>query len=502
MRLFHVLSIALLLATAVSGVTVEEEKLAADITKALSIQFQPSAELKLHDTFVRLSSETATITDLEFLRTYEATSAKKDPRLTPFLTAIELLRLALSNHLEEYKTGLLQFRKTCHVATFTQLADVSDALIVCPTCNGNLSCSLCRGSLKCALCKGRGRILRKTAGNSLAKGGRTACEACNGTGKCPECKGLRKTCNACHNSGKTPNTIELHARIMTLAKNAAAHTATTLKSEIDARTQTAALAEQLRALQALRDPTEALTLLQNLPKEITTAAMWSEIALVRADLETIQKQQSDNSAEKVAARETLRSAIRDAQRNTDPLAGLLALIKSMQTSADCDVLPEAQTAFDGILSAAQLKLNVLVEGCETQVSAIKSLTDSTVRLAQIEQVLANWPEWSLPKGLISYRKDHDTPELKKLCNDTRLSDLREQLVTLQSATSVQVQEQETQKPNWWVWALIGTGAFVAIYFFGSLFSNLAARKAEAAKKARQQAALDSIRKTFSHRRDH
>ncbi len=489
------------------------DRLVEDTRAALEVAFPETSELLLHDALGRLRKSPDATADLEAVRA--AAAARKDPALAPILDTMTLLARAADEDLEGYRTGLARLRAATDNARLLALADVSGALTACPACSGREPCATCKGGLKCPTCNGRGFALRRTEASSLATskslGGtslgasgqrRLRCTVCKGTGKCPACGGIRKHCATCRDSGRVPDPAKVGERIAQLAGMAQEHTAETQKMALDARAQTALLREDLLRVQGqLGDPTAALATLKALPAERVVAAQWSHVSTVRADLEALVRERNEHSAEKVAARAAVRAAVGQAQRAQDPLQGMALLVPLFGTYADCDALPEAKTAFDGLLSAARTRLDAQIEALEDRIAAIGALTLPADRVAQADACLADWPEVTLPKALRDHARAEGLEALLRLGKDSRLETLRTRLETVRAAAA-KAQAEAEAKPAWWVWAGVGVGALMALYVLWSLIQGALERRAEAARKARQRAAMESVRNTFSHRRGH
>lgn len=489
------------------------ERLSGDFRAALEVSYPETPELRLHDALGRLREYPDTVADLEAVRA--AAETQKDASLAPILDTLLLLTRATGSDPEPYRAGLADLRKATTNAQLLALADLTDALGPCPACAREEACRICAGSLKCPACKGRGFTAPRAAssgglsaskslgGTSLASSNtrRLRCATCKGSGKCPTCGGTRKVCTRCRNSRKVPVPEKVNARIAQVAGLAQERTATAFKEALTAREQTARLAEDLRKAQALSDPAAALGQLTALPAERATAAQWSHVATLRADLEAIVRERDAHSAEKEAARAAVRAAVAQAQRAQDPLQGMALLVPFFSSHADCDALPEAKTAFDGLLAAARTRQEAQVEALGDRISAIAALSLPADRVAQAEACLSDWPGVALPKALRDYAKAEGLEALTRLEKASALEDLRARLETLRAAAA-KAQAEAEAKPAWWVWAGGGAAALVALYALWAIVQGALERRAEAARKARQRAAIESIRNTFSHRRGH
>ena len=169
--------------------------------------------------------------------------------------------------------------------------------------------------------------------------------------------------------------------------------------------------------------------------------------------------------------------------------------------ADCDALPEAKTAFDGLLAAARTRQEAQAEALGDRISAIAALSLPADRVAQAEACLSDWPSVALPKALRDYAKAEGLEALTRLEKASALEDLRARLETLRAAAA-KAQAEAEAKPAWWVWVGGGAAALVALYALWAIVQGALERRAEAVRKARQRAAIESIRNTFSHRRGH
>lgn len=489
----------------------EASRLADSVRSALEVSFPETPELRLHDALGRLRVHPDAAVDLETVRA--AATTQKDPSLAPILNAIVLLGRAADEDLQGYRTGVTAFRKSTDNARLLALVDVSDALMECPECGGREPCSTCGGSLKCRTCGGKGFALRRggsaslstsrsLGGTSLGSSGqrRLRCAACKGTGKCPACGGVRERCATCRDSGRVPDPRKVGERIAQLAGIAQEHTQKTQKQALDAREQTALLREELLKVQrVLSDPSGALAVLNALPSERAAAAQWSHLSAIRANLEALVRERDANSAQKQAARANIRAAITQAQRAQDPLNGMAVLVPLFETYADSDALPEAKTAFEGLLASVRTRREAQYEALDDRITAIAALKLPADRIAQAAVCLADWPETSLPKVVQEYARTAGNKELAALGKDERLATLRARLESLRR-TAAQEQAEAEAKPAWWIWAAVGVGGLVVLYFLWSMIQGVLERRAEAARKARQRAAIESIRNTFSHRR--
>lgn len=493
------------------------ERLKADYDAALGVTFPETPALDLRDALLRLRAKPDSTLDFEAVVRFAGVEGIA-PALAPAFSALEALNAAASQDLSGYRAALARLKGQTQDARILRAADVSDALVVCRECRGDLRCRVCGGTGKCPDCKGRGYSARrarsadllgsgdarKLGGASLrsggSAGGRLRCSDCGGTGKCPECQGVPKRCPVCGTSGKVPDPERARERLARLAGQAADHLGTTLADTLAAREQTELLAADLRKARGIADPKAALDFLAGLPAERVKAAQWSQFGLVRADLEAMVRQHADQSAEREAERAALRAAVKAAQRKEDPMQGLVVLLEVFETYADCDALPEAKTAFDGLVAAAQGNLRLRNEALSDRINALSSLSVPADRLAQAQACLRDWPEEDVPKALVAYAKANRNDALERLLKDTTLDTLRARVERVRREAE-QAQAEAEAKPAWWVWAAAGVGGLVVLYALWSVVAGVLERRAEAKRKAANRAAIDSIRNTFAHRRD-
>ena len=211
------------------------------------------------------------------------------------------------------------------------------------------------------------------------------------------------------------------------------------------------------------------------------------------------RQREDQSAEKESQRAALRNAIKAAQQKEDPLQGLTALIPLFEEYADCDALPEAKTAFDGLLATAQSNLRLRNEALSDRINALASLSTPADRLVQAQALLRDWPEDDIPAALADYAKANRTPALDRLLKDKTLDTLHARAERIRREAE-QTQAEAEEKPDWWIWAGAGVGGLIVLYALWSIIAGALERRAEAKRKAANRAAIDSIRNTFAHRR--
>ena len=490
-------------------------RLAADYRAALEIACPETPELALHDALGRLCAKPDDLGDLDTVRA--SLDGVKDETLHALLQGMLVLGLARDGLLERYFAEYAAFRDATANPQLVKAADVSSTLVVCPECGGENRCGACGGSLKCQACKGKGYTLRRPAAvgtsSSSSSSSRTlsaslstapasqkqSCTACRGSGKCPSCKGVQKICRTCLNKGKSPDAAKVTARLGKVAESAHARSATLLAEALSAREQTALLAADLRKIQAISDPGAALKALEALPEERITAVQWSQVVTLKTDLAAIVQEREETSSAKQAERQALRAAIAQAQRAADPLAGMEQLLPLFDRYAACDALPEVQTALDGLLASLRTQQEARVEALERRIASIGGLMRPEDRLSQAEDCLAHWPELELSKTLREAAKTDRLAGLAKLTQDSRLETLRSRVEGLRT-TADRAVEEKNANPAWWIWAIAGGGGLLAVYALYAAIRNMAERRAEAARLARQRAAIDNIRSTFSHRR--
>lgn len=301
-----------------------------------------------------------------------------------------------------------------------------------------------------------------------------------------------------------PDPEQVNIRIAQLARQARNHLETVLKDEIAARTQSAAVAEVLRKTKPVAAPAAALALLNELPAEAVAAVQWSQVEALKTKLQAMIAEAESNSAEKESQRREVRAAIASAQRLSDPVKGMEKLLALPEESPrDAEILEalagEIQTAFDGLLSAARKQQDLEIEHVLSRVETVEAVSDPQTRYTQADAVLNDLPAALESKVLVAYAKETGRTELARLFSDTRLDDLRERLETVRSQAEAELAEAEKGSP-WWIWAAVGGGALVLLLAGVSIVQSILAKRAEAARKARQKAAIDSIRSTFAHRR--
>ncbi len=509
-----------LCANAPAGAT----RLQSDFTAAIETEYPESPDLALYDALIRLRDKPDSSIDLQTVR--DSAAKRDDAELLPFLHAMITLNAAAEGDLSLYLRGVERVKGETEDPALLKAIDFSGATVVCPECRGDLKCDRCRGSLKCPDCSGRGFTIRRPSGGVSSSGGllgddsrslgesslrsssssgrlRVKCKTCDGTGRCPECDGKPIACGVCNSSGKVPNPKLAKTRVGELASLTASHLDKTLTDQLTARQQTALLKADLQKARGLGDPKETLDFLSQLPPERAKAAQWSHVVPIRLDLEAIIAVREANDSTKVRARAELRATVKRAQTLQDPLQGLAELIPLFDRYADCDALPEAQTAFEGLLATAQRDARQRQKTISDRIAAIGALQTPVERLSQAEALLDEWPKIEIPEALRTYAKDKRNTALTTLIEDDSLDDLHARLKSIRSEakTAVQAAEAEAEKGvAWWVWVAIGLGALLVLYVLLSTVQGIFARRAEAERKARQRAALENIRNTMAHRR--
>ncbi len=504
MRLFRTLTCLLFsfVTTIVSANAAQQVALAEMYRSAFEAPIPVEPVLELYDTLQRLSEEPRSLGDLQFV--VNAIDKDETPAsLKTSLDTINVLQLAVGGDMEGYKLGYARLRKAKATPDLLSTANIADLLEVCPSCDGDLQCDRCNGSLKCTKCKGRGKVPNTTSsGMSLSASSTVTCKTCKGSGACPTCKGSPKQCNVCHNSGKFPNEDRLYERIALLAGKLVGHLQKTEADILTTREQSRLLEADLRKAESISDLTAALAFLFGLPEERLKAAQAPHIAIIKAQIEDMLNEQAKNTATKQTQRLALRNEVQAAQRHPNPLKGMEALLATFEKYSDCDILPEAKTAFDGLVTAYQKIQAQEVEQLKERLYAIRLLKDPTDQIAQIEVHLATWEMPVASKALKDYAQAHH-PTLTTVLSDTQLQAILADFQTeLQTAQRRQQEALENQRSAWWIWAIIGLGGVILIYFIATVLQNLSARRQEAQRLARDRAVLDSIHKTFAHRCKH
>ncbi|HIV09223.1 MAG TPA: hypothetical protein IAC79_03825, partial [Candidatus Spyradenecus faecavium] len=90
--------------------------------------------------------------------------------------------------------------------------------------------------------------------------------------------------------------------------------------------------------------------------------------------------------------------------------------------------------------------------------------------------------------------------LTNLLEDDALDDLRTRLNAIRAKAQTTVQAEAEEGTAWWIWVAVGLGALIVLYVLLSLVQGIFAKRAEAERKAKQRAALESVRNTMAHRR--
>lgn len=481
---------------------------AALCREALTLTFPNNTQLSAYDALGRLATDLSTSTDWACVFAAQE-EGLLDRTQSQGVDTLKVLLHAYNFDRAGYTTALAAFQKSSASATFRKLADTQDLLEPCPTCKGSLRCPTCKGALKCPACKGSGTTLRRPKAGSKGLGAdfslnsssansmRIPCPTCKGSAKCPTCKGRKNHCETCGNTGKVPNQARLNERMSRLVKQLQENLATQWQADLSAREQTARLAEDLRHLQGLSRPEEALAYLNTLPPERTAAVQWAQIGPLRAALEATIAEATENSTQKQTQRANLRAAIARAQQRHDPLQGLTELVPLFTQYADCDALPEAQTAFDGLLSAAQRQQVLQVEALQARIQTLANLKDPAEQLDQAERCLAEWPAHEVPPALLAFARQTGHETLLRCLTQDAFGDARQQLDACMEKAQAALQKAQNAGLAWWVWAIIAIAALLGLYVLWATIASLAAKRAETARQARQKAALANIRKTFS-----
>ncbi len=468
---------------------------------ALSLSVPETAELQLYDALMRLQEDAHNLGDLEVAlsaRTAESTPAT----VRTALEVIAVLQSAVAGDIKGYKTSYAQLQKTTTNAKMLAVADVTELLETCSSCNGKLRCTRCAGAMTCTTCKGRGKVRSAksaTASIRLDTPSLVSCSVCSGSGRCPTCKGAAKQCSQCQNSGKLPDEERVYARIQHFAGQLAEHLAKLYSDQLVAREQTTLLAEDLRKAQGCSNPSTALEMLTALPEARIQAVQWSHVVSLKAQLEAMIKDTTENSAQRQAQRRALRLEVQAAQRHPDVLKGMAQLLQVMEKYAECDALPEVKTAFDGLVVTYRQSLQQQIDDLQARKHAILLLQNPLDKIAQLEVLIASIESPEIPKALLTYAKQSHA-ELHDILKDRRLEDLRDDLLAQLALAQAQQKALEESGIAWWVWAIIGVGVLLVGYLLVASIQGAMARRAEAARQARERAALDSIRSTFSHRR--
>lgn len=496
---------------AASGFSKDAAHVAEAYRAALELRSPERPELELYDAIGEIAqnpSDTSAWVVVQSLRE----QITDDPVLKPILAALILLNRAAEGDLAAYREQAAALRENTRNATLLRLVDVSDCLVVCPVCRGGTVCGTCKGTLKCPACRGRGVQARRSASafsersrglnSSLSFNGGTTlrlrCSACSGTGKCPVCGGIRQVCDTCRNTGKVPSPEQMQERIKQLAKMTEKHLSVTLKDALTAREQTRLLAADLQRLQGVSDPVQALAWLNALPVERQQAAQWSQVAVIREELTAWQAARAENSAQKQAQRASLRTAVAQAQRMQNPLSGMTALLNVFSEYASCDALPEAQTAFEGLFAAAKTQRSQQEASLRQRLGAIRTLSQPKDRLTQVQRLLSEWPEETVPAALTAYAKTSQRADLRRFLEAEGLAAIRAELELLRKQAEAAEQEAASGA-NWWVFAGGGLLGLLVLYAGWTLLQGMIEQRREAKRKQQQREAIEKIRNTFSHR---
>lgn len=492
----------------------DNHDLAPDYDAALEIVHVPGETLKLRDALDRLQADPADLVSLEAV-TAAAARDGEDAALQAVLRSVTALTAAAAGETARYRETVAQVRSLSANAQLLNLLDLSGILVPCTVCAGNLRCGDCRGTGKCPVCKGRKFVQEKRSAStasrstlssslSVSSPARKRCAACTASGVCRTCRGKPKTCPACSSTGRMPDPEQIAVRVSQLARHACTHLEATLQDELAARTQSAAVADALQQAKPLAEPEEALAVLTALPAEAVAAVQWSQVEALKVKLQTMIAEAEDASAEKEAQRRELRAAIAEAQRLSDPVKGMEKLLllpeeKPWDAAVLSGVGGELKTAFDGLLSAARKQQELELEHAQSRVETAEALPDPQTRYTQAGAVLDDLPGVPESKLLTAHAKETGRTELARLFSDTRIADLRLRLERLRTQAGTELAEAEKGTP-WWVWAAVGGGALVLLLAVVSIVQSVCAKRAEAERKARQRAAIESIRRTFAHRR--
>lgn len=488
--------------------------LAADYDAALEMVYAESEALKLYDALAQVQEAPDDSVALGLIHA-AAERDSGDAALQAVLKTVTALAAAGEGESDSYKAQVAQIRTLTSTAPLLKQLDLSGILVPCTVCRGDLRCDACRGTGKCPTCKGRKFVQEKRSASgssrstlstslSASSTARKRCADCTASGICRTCRGKPKSCSACSSTGRMPDPEQIAIRISRLACQARNHLETVLKDEIAARTQSEAVAGVLRKAKPVAAPAPALALLNELPAEAVSAVQWSQVEVLKTKLAAMLAEADANSARMESQRRDLRAAIAAAQRLSDPVKGLEKLLAlPAETSWDAAVLEalagEIKIAFDGLLSAARKQQDLEFDHALSRVEAVEALPDPQTRYDQAGAVLDDLPEALHSRVLVAYAKDAGRSELSRLFSDTRLNDLRNRLERVRSQAETELVEAEKGTP-WWIGAAVGGGGLAVLLAIVSIVQAALAKRAEAERKARQKAALDSIRNTFAHRR--
>lgn len=417
---------------------------------------------------------------------------------------MEMLYAAQRGDMEGYQQKFKEFRSRTRNAKLLKAADISELQDPCEECTrGFIICKVCKGSLKCPECRGRGTIT--TVAKSLSQETqKKVCSVCKGTKVCPNCKGERKVCEACHGTGKTLDVAKVRDRLKSMAAYTERKMAPMVESALRSREQSKLLGDELLQARS-KVPSEALTFLETLPAERQLASQWSQVEVLKGVLRSRIEASSSARAEEELARRNLRQLIDRAQSAKDPLQGIELLIPAFDKYAECDALPEAQTALKGMVSTFQAQQRAEFSALQTRVRDLGMLQSPEERIRRADRILSEWPN---NKKLDKFKNLAVYGEPLELADPSLAKDLDrlEQDVKRIRQNAVEEQfkaesEAEEAKPNYWLYGGLGVGALVVIYVIFAAISAIMERRKEAERKAKEKAVRDSIRNTFSHRRD-
>ncbi len=463
---------------------------------AREVVYTAPAEVQIYDALATLS--TTPDSNAELLRLMDAAqSPEMDAALKPALGALEALRYARMGEMTEYKRCVAALQKQSRDPQLLETVNVSDLLVTCTTCRGRLTCRTCKGTLKCPTCNGKGTTTRKSSSSSgsfLAASSSTkvTCSTCRGEKHCPACRGEPKTCATCTNTGKHPDEKAVSERIRSLAASLCESLRPSVAQELHTREQTLLLAEELKRAEAMPEVDDALAFFASLPEARLQALQWSQAELCRTLLQSIKEATSAEALERERQRTSLRTAIREAQQADDLHKGLELLESAMQRHADCDILPEAQAAFDTLLAAYAKQQRLRFEQLVERKALIGGLQSPEERIRQLEATLTDWDALA-PRPPSKKFRTADTEDATALKADF------EQLLTEAKA---QLTESPDDKKDWWIWGGVAFAGLLLLSGLAALLQKIRERQAELARRERERAIRESIRRTFSHQHKH
>lgn len=421
---------------------------------------------------------------------------------------MEMLYEAQRGDLETYQERFKTFRSRARNAKLLKVADISDLQERCNDCtNGFLVCKTCKGTLKCTECRGRGKVSRLTKSSGKKLGGdsmQVECPTCKGAKVCQECGGERTPCKTCKGTGKRLETEKIRNRIVSLATYTERKLAQMVESDLAAREQSAQLAKDVLHTRSL-NTADALAYLEALPPERQSAAQWSQVEVLKGEMRKRLEALSTERIEAENATRNLRQVVATAQEQKNPLQGIDMLLPAMTTYAASDALPEAETALKGMVAAFRTQEQAAYTALDTRVRDLRMLQSPVERADSAQRILSSWPA---EKDLSKYNgvtiggeplelvDKNQTKALEKLRNE--VESIRRNAIAEQEQ---QVEEESQDLSGYWLYGGIGVGAVVLLYILGSLWHAMRERQKEAERKAREQAVRNSIRSTFSHRRD-